>query len=588
MPRTATTTARAAVPGGEAVATLERGLTVVRLLAAERSGRLSRADLVRATGLARSSLDRVAATLRHLGYLRAEGQDLLPAPRLMEFGNAYLAASRIPALLGPLAHRLADRLDESVSISVPDRDGARFVVQCPRRRAMAVTFQVGDLLPAERCAPGALFAADWDEEQWAHWRRRLRTDPLAAGFLVVPPHRGALPGAADFESRARRAGQSGLAVDDQLVEPGLVAVALPVTGPDGAIVCALSVVSHTSRHTADSLRKLALPLLRTSAGAMERALADPSGADLAAEPPAVGPAVRGAAQLRAAKDEIGPEFLQSLARGLSVLTSLRTPGGLTLTEAAQATGLARATARRALLALCDLGYASGGSDMRRFTLQPRVLELGYAAQAGLTFERLATPYLADLVRRVHDSSSVAVLDGVDIRYVARVATTRVMGVDLAVGTRLPASATAMGRVLLAGMPSGQAADLLARSAREPLNGRTLTELPDLLAALDRARTDGFALVDQELEAGLRSLAVPVHDRAGDVVAALNVAVHAAHRTSDDLRTHVLPELAATARLIEDDLAAATEWLSSAAPLGRPAIPAPDGTSGEESDLRAVR
>ncbi|UNT00078.1 helix-turn-helix domain-containing protein [Streptomyces tubbatahanensis] len=596
MPRSAATPPPApprpspprAAPGGEAVATVERGLTVLGALAAAPGGRLSRAELVRVTPLARATLDRVAATLVRLGHMRAEGNDLRLTPRVLEFGNAYLAASTLPGALGPHAHRLADELDESVSVAVPDRDGARFVIQCPRRRAMAVTFHIGDLLPAERCAPGALFAARWDEATWRRWRQRLAEDPHAAGFLALPPRRGPwqAPGAGEFTARVAEAREAGAAVDDQLVEPGLVAVALPVYGPDATLVAAVSVVSHTSRHTAASLAAHALPRLRACAATMcETLTTSPRGATVPAHPSAPAPAHPSApvpahpsapapaptqaAALRAVKDEVGPGFLQSLARGLAVLSALRAPGGLTLSQVAAATGLSRATARRLLHALRHLGYVGAGADETRFAPLPRTLGLGFATHAGLTFERIATPHLAELVGRVHDSASIAVLDGTAIRYVARVAATRIMGVDLGVGARLPAYAAAMGRVLLAGLDRRDAADRLARSEPEPLTGRTLTRQAELTAALEVARRDGHALVDQELEEGLRSLAVPLHDRHGRVAAALNVAAHAAQRTPDELRTAVLPELRATARRIETDLAAATEYLAAEALTGAP-------------------
>ncbi|RCG18585.1 IclR family transcriptional regulator [Streptomyces diacarni] len=602
MPRSAATPPPApptpspprAAPGGEAVATVERGLMVLGALAAAPGGRLSRAELVRVCPLARATLDRVAATLVHLGYLRTEGPDLRLAPRVLEFGNAYLAASGLPSVLGPHAHRLADELDESVSVAVPDHDGVRFVIQCPRRRAMAVTFHIGDLLPAERCAPGALFAARWDEATWRRWRQRLAADPHAAGFLALPPRRGPwqAPGAEEFTARVAAAHEAGAAVDDQLVEPGLVAVALPVYGPDSTLVGAVSVASHTSRHTADSLTAHALPRLRACAARMRETLATsgrgtqhpaPGPAHHFPPPPAPIPAPESAsapgpapaavptraAALRAVKDEVGPGFLQSLARGLTVLSALRAPEGLTLSQVAAATGLSRATARRFLHALRHLGYVGAGTDETRFVPLPRTLGLGFAVHAGLTFERIATPHLAELVGRVHDSASIAVLDGTGIRYVARVAATRVMGVDLGVGTRLPAYAAAMGRVLLAGLDRREAADRLARSAPRPLTGRTLTRQPELAAALESARRDGHALVDQELEEGLCSLAVPLHDRHGRVAAALNVAAHAAQRTPEELRTAVLPELRATARRIEADLAAATEYLAREALTGAP-------------------
>lgn len=161
---------------------------------------------------------------------------------------------------------------------MPDGAGVRFISQSTRRRTMALAFQIGDLLPAERCAPGALFASDWSPEQQAAWRTRLRDDPRDAGFPAVPP-RSAPPAPDEVESvfrqRVADARSAGWATDDQLIEPGLVAVAVPVHAPDGSTVCALSVVSHTSRHSARSLAEHALPRLREYGARMEAALASP-------------------------------------------------------------------------------------------------------------------------------------------------------------------------------------------------------------------------------------------------------------------------------------------------------------------------
>ncbi|MFW6642021.1 IclR family transcriptional regulator domain-containing protein [Nocardiopsis algeriensis] len=503
------------------MATLERGLGVVRVLAGSPRGRMTRGDLVRATGLARATVDRIAATLVHLGHLRAEGSDLALAPRLLELGNAYLASDPLVTAARPTLRHLAEELDESVSLCVPDGDGVRLTAQRPRRRAMAVAFRVGDLLPAESCAPGALFAA----------ARNTGNPSRGAGPAPEDP---AEEHPWDLAGRATLAESRGWAVDDQLIEPGLVAVAVPVRGENGTVLGAVSVTSHTSRHSARSLADHALPGLRRGAAEIRKALAE-------GVRPTPAPAPVDTEALRTAKAELGPDFLQSLARGLAVLASLRGPGGQTLSEVAAATGLARATARRCLLALCGLGYAAV-SEAGRFGPLPRVLELGCSALAGLTFEQIATPHLADLVERVRDSASASVLDGDDIRYVARVATTRIIGVDLGVGTRLPSRPTSMGRVLLADRPGAEA---------DPV--------------LEQVRRQGHALVDQELEEGLRSVAVPVRDRSGRAVAAVNVAAHAAQRTAEELREEVLPELAAAARRIEADLAAASEHFPEALP-----------------------
>ncbi|MEU9040558.1 MULTISPECIES: IclR family transcriptional regulator C-terminal domain-containing protein [unclassified Kitasatospora] len=553
----APTAAPAAAPE-EAVGPLERGLALLRAMAVDPAPRQRPSDLARATGLARSTVDRIATTLVRLGYLRSDGRDLVLAPRAAEFGNAYLAGSRLPELLGPLAVELADRLDESVSIAVPDQDGARFVVQATRRRTMAVSFRIGDLLPAERCAPGALFAAGWDDAQWDAWLRRRQGDPAfgggpadgaapaGEGFAVVPARD---VDEAEFRERARSAGARGRSVDDQLIEPGLVAVAVPVLDPAGAVVCAVSVVSHTSRHDADSLAAYAQPQLLDSAREMEQRLVRPApvAAVLAPLPPG-----------RRLKEELGSGFLQSLARGLDVLLTLGTaPGGRPLAAVARATGLPRATARRSLITLQHLGYVA--ADGEGFRLLPRVLDLGYARLSGLAPAEIAEPHLIDLVRRVHESASMAVLDGPDIRYVARVPTTRIMRLDLAVGTRLPAYPTSMGRVLLGALSEEELARQLAHVTLSRFTEGTVTDPGALTAAIRSAARDGYALVDQELEEGLRSLAAPVHDGRGRVVAAVNLALHAGRGTPAEMLATFLPPLREAAAAIAEDLATVRRW-----------------------------
>lgn len=541
-----------AVPAAppEAVGPLVRGLAVIRELAAT-DGRRPVGDLVRATGLARSTVDRVISTLARTGYLRLEGRDAVFTPRLMELGNAYLSACRLPDLLGPLADSLADGLDESVSIAVPDRDGLRFVHQATRRRAMSLTFRIGDLLPAERAAPGALFARGWSARDWERWRQRRTADPAHAGFPAVPPGHG--DGGASFEERVAAARESGWSEDDQLIEPGLVAVAMPVCGPAGSPPCAVSVVSHTSRHTARSLRKAVLPGLRETVAAMRAALT-------AADPPDAPPAAR----TRAAEQERGPDFVESLARGLTVLTAFgRGHAEPNLTAVADATGLPRATARRSLITLTHLGYVDHDGPL--FRLTPRVLELGFAHLSGLTLAEIAQPHLVELVGRVHDSASMAVLSGDDIQYIARVPTVRIMSVNITVGTRFPAYATAMGRVLLSGLPAPERAERLARTGFEPLTRHTVTSAARLGEILDRAAGDDYALVDEELEEGLRSVAVPVRDRTGTVVAAVNVSMHASRGTAAHARDELLPPLRDTAARIEADLRIASRHVRIARP-----------------------
>ncbi|MFK0116455.1 IclR family transcriptional regulator C-terminal domain-containing protein [Streptomyces sp. NPDC090994] len=501
----------------EAVTPLLRGIAVLRELT-EADGTLSLSALERATGLARSTVDRVTATLARMGYVRLDGRDVALAPRLAELGNAYLAALRLPALLSRRADALADELDESVSLAVADRDAIRFIHQATRRRAMSLSFRIGDLLPAERTAPGPLFAAEWTSADWHHWHTRRASDPHDTAFPAVPPLPHPTPDE-DFTRRTARAAADGWALDDQLIEPGLVAVSAPVRDPrTGRVACVASVVSHTSRHTAAGLRDDLLPALLSAVSSMEDTLRT-------APPPEPGPVPAGlAVWTGASKQELGRGFVESLARGLTVLTAFgEGRSALTLTDVAKATGLSRATARRALITheYAGLITPSSATD-RTVTLTPRTLSLGFPPLSRLSLPQIARPHLEALAARVHESTSMAVLSdsGKEIQYTARAATSRVLSAHITVGTRLPAPATALGRVLLADAPQG------------------------------------YALTDGELEAGLRSLAVPVRDRAGHTVAAIDVTLHAARRTPESCVEELLPALRETATAIEADLRAA--------------------------------
>jgi len=534
----------APAPPEEAVAPLTRGIAVLRRLT-DAGGAAALSDLGRATGLARSTVDRVTGTLARLGYVQLDGNNAALTPRLMELGNAYLAALRLPDLLSGHADELADELDESVSLAVADGDGIRFIHQAIRRRALSLSFRIGDLLPAERTAPGPLLATEWSAQDWARWRERRLADPEDLGFPAVPP-RPHSDEAADFERRVEEARLDGWVLDDQLIEPGLVAAAVPVRAPDGRIACVASAVSHTSRHSADSLRDSLLPRLRSAVAVMERELA-------AAPPPEPPSGPSGlAAWTSTSKEELGGEFIASLARGLTVVTAFgEGRAELTLSEVAERTGLPRATARRALITLRHLGHVT--VDGRVFRLTPRVLALGFPPLSKTTLTRIARTHLAALTRRVRDSTSLAVLADDDVQCAVSVAAGRIMDVDIAVGTRVPAYATSAGRILLASMPAEECSARLAQVRMEALTARTVTRPTDLEAILERVREDGYALVDEELEEGLRSISVPVRDRDGGVMAAINVHMHSSRRSAAECVANIVPELRATAARVEDDL-----------------------------------
>ncbi|MET9381181.1 IclR family transcriptional regulator C-terminal domain-containing protein [Streptomyces sp. NPDC002928] len=245
-------------------------------------------------------------------------------------------------------------------------------------------------------------------------------------------------------------------------------------------------------------------------------------------------------------------FVRSFERGLAVIRAFDAEHpARTLSEVARACDLTRAAARRLLLTLADLGYVH--CDGRLFRLTPRVLELGHAYLAGLALPRIAEPHLKQLVAEVKESSSLCLLDGDDVVHVARVPARRIMSATITVGTRFPAHVTAVGRVLLAPLPDEDLDARLARAERRPLTAYTIVTPQALRAELGRVRRQGYALVDQELEEGLRSVAAPVRDRGGAVVAGVGLAVHAGRVSVASVRRDLLPRLLAAVARIEADL-----------------------------------
>jgi IclR family pca regulon transcriptional regulator len=247
--------------------------------------------------------------------------------------------------------------------------------------------------------------------------------------------------------------------------------------------------------------------------------------------------------------------VQSLERGLAVIKAFHADAAeLTLSDVARATGLTRAAARRFLLTLADLGYVR--TDGKYFSLTARVLELGYSYLSSMTLPEVAQPHLERLSAQVHESSSVSVLQGTEIVYVARVAVSRIMTVSINVGTRFPAHATSMGHVLLAGMSAAELDAYLVTADLDRLTEHTITAPEQLRAELAKVAEQGWAMVDQELEEGLRSVAAPIRDRRGNVVAAVNLSTHASRTSAETVRTELVPPLLEAAGAIEADLAIA--------------------------------
>ncbi|MFD7444416.1 IclR family transcriptional regulator C-terminal domain-containing protein [Streptomyces sp. NPDC059909] len=244
-------------------------------------------------------------------------------------------------------------------------------------------------------------------------------------------------------------------------------------------------------------------------------------------------------------------FVQSLERGLQVLRTLSdASSGLTLAEVAKRTGLTRAAARRFLLTLVELDYTR--FDGREYSLRPRVLEIGRSYLSSLRLPDVALPHLEQLASEVRETTSLTVLDGDEVVYVARVHGFRILAVSIAVGTRFPAYASSTGRVLLAGLEHSELDAYLSRVPLRQFTADTKTSPERLAQEIGRVRRQGWTIVDQELEPGLRSVAAPVHDADDRVIAAVNIATTASRTSLDTMRQSWLRRLRDTAESIGTD------------------------------------
>ena len=253
------------------------------------------------------------------------------------------------------------------------------------------------------------------------------------------------------------------------------------------------------------------------------------------------------------REGAGPDFIEALARGLEVITAFGADRPvMTLAEVAGATGLARPTARRILLTLGELGYVR--SDRHGYALTPRVLELGVAYVDAMGLWEVARPHLERLSERTGESCSIAQLDGSDIVYVARVAVPKIVSLAVQIGTRFPALPTSLGKVVLAALAPDELERVLAEPTRSGLVPRWRPDREERDAELREVRARGWALTDEQLTLGIRSVAAPLRDGAGRVIAGVNVNCHAAETSVEHLVSHHLPLLLATAGEISADLA----------------------------------
>jgi IclR family pca regulon transcriptional regulator len=539
--------ARSAAPARKAdhVQSLQRGLAVLRAFDADEPA-LTLGEVVVATGLPRAAARRFVLTLVRLGYIRDEDRLFRLSPRVLELGQAYLSSLRLPETALPHLRALADEVQESATIAVLDEADIVYVAHVPARRIMSISINIGTRDPAFATSLGRVLLAGQSDEQLDAYLSTAALPPLTARTISAPEA---------LRTELAKVRRRGFALVDQELEEGLRAIAAPIHGDEGETVAALNLAVHVSRRPLRAIRRELLPRLLETAAAIE--------ADLAADAPARG-ASTGASTVLAghapAPESDGlagrdTDFVRSLQRGLALIRVFDADRpALTLNEVVQASGLARTAARRFLLTLVDLRYMR--VQGRLFRLGPRLLELGRPYLSSLTLPELALPHLRELVAGVGESASVAVLDGTEVVYVAHAPARRIFSVSVDIGSRDSAFATSLGRVLLAGQSDAWIAACLASVRLESFTPRTVVDPAAFRSELERARRQRFAIVDQELEDGLRAVAVPIHDKHDRVVAAVNVSGHVSRWTIESIRADLLPPLVATAAAIERDVRAA--------------------------------
>jgi IclR family pca regulon transcriptional regulator len=251
-------------------------------------------------------------------------------------------------------------------------------------------------------------------------------------------------------------------------------------------------------------------------------------------------------------NESRSDFVNSLAKGLSVIASFDSDRPeMTISEVADLNDLSRASARRILLTLAELGYVKERGT--KYSLSPKTLSLGYGFLSSAGVADVIAPHIAELSADIRESVSAAVLDGSEVIYVARSAPTKVMQVRISIGSRFPAAATSLGRALLSDLDEAALLEVLKSKPPQMATPFTKTAIKDLVSAIELVRKQGFAFVDQELELGLKSIAVPVRGGNGAVIASINVAT-VGKTSKTTLERSLLPALRACAKEIESELA----------------------------------
>ena len=536
---------------------LQRGLAVIRAFDAD-NPTLTLSDVARSTGLARAAARRFLLTLVDLGYIRVDGRQFRLSPQVLELGRAYLSSLRVPEIALPHLRDATDELRESSSLAVLDGTDIVYVAHAPAKRILSITINIGTRDPAFATSLGRVLLAGQDDDWLDHY--------LATSNYPASPHAPSTPptsSAPNSCASAARAGHSSTrnskTASAPSPHPSTTNTATSSPQPTSPSTPAAGTTTPSAKPSSPASSKPQPPSTATHTPPHHRPASGGSrsrGASAGGQTAEVGTADR------------ETDFVQSLQRGLAVIRAFDADNPtLTLSDVARSTGLARAAARRFLLTLVDLGYIR--VDGRQFRLSPQVLELGRPYLSSFTLPEIALPHLRDATDELRESSSLAVLDGTDIVYVAHAPAKRILSITINIGTRDPAFATSLGRVLLAGQDDDWLDHYLATVELPSITPRTINTPDKLRAELMRIRRQGWALVDQELEDGLRAIAAPIHDEHGTVTAAANLAVHASRWNNDAIRETLLPRLLQATTAIDRDTHAA------APPVRGPHVPLAD-------------
>jgi IclR family pca regulon transcriptional regulator len=517
------------------VRSLERGLAVIGVLPFGEQA-LTASDVATEAGLTRAAARRFLLTLADLGYVRTDGRTFRLAPRVLELTAAYLSGLALPDVALPHSRALVEEVRESSSLAVLDGDEVVYVAHTPADRVLSIVATVGGRDPAFATALGRVLLAAQDDAWLDAYLQRVELKAYTERTIVDPK---------ELRAELEIVRAQGWALVDEELEAGLRALSVPIRDREGRVVAACNLGLHASRWEVDVITSVLLTRLQEASSAVEAALAVTRPVDRE----------RGSPPRSADREEAparSTDFVQSLERGLAVIRAFGgSMSALTLSEVAAQTKLTRAAARRFLLTLADLGYVS--TDGRGFRLTPKVLDLGRGYLARATLPDVLQPHLRDLAGRVKESTSVAVLEGHEIVYIAEASTPRILAVIVPLGGRDPAWATSLGRVLLAARDDGWLDDYLATVELTQFTARSIRSTARLRSELVRVRKRGYAIVDEEFEKGLRAVAVPIHDVTGRVVAAVNVAVHTSRWEVEEIEASLVPELRAAAEAIDRDL-----------------------------------